>query len=71
MYSNLYNYRKLSNIKHTKSQNLNVPHLVLQLSFAQSIEARCYVENEDVVGAEPTGDGCSNYIWVINNFQTY
>ena len=24
--------------------------------FAQSIEARCKVENEDVVGAAPTGD---------------
>ena len=24
--------------------------------FAQSIEARCYVQNEDVVGAAPTGD---------------
>ena len=24
--------------------------------FAQSIEARCWVENEDVVGAAPTGD---------------
>ena len=24
--------------------------------FAQSIEARCYVEKEDVVGAAPTGD---------------
>ena len=30
--------------------------------FAQSIEARCWVENKDVVGAAPTG---SNYIWVI------
>ena len=24
--------------------------------FALSIEARCFVENEDVVGAAPTGD---------------
>ena len=24
--------------------------------FVQYIEARCYVENEDVVGAAPTGD---------------
>ena len=28
----------------------------LAVVFAQSIEARCYVENEDVVGAAPTGD---------------
>ena len=27
----------------------------LSVVFAQSIEARCYVENEDVVGAAPTG----------------
>ena len=26
------------------------------VAFAQSIEARCYVENEDVVGAAPSGD---------------
>ena len=24
--------------------------------FAQSIETRCYVENEEVAGAAPTGD---------------
>ena len=36
--------------------------------FAQSIEAKCYVGNEDVVGAVPTG---SNYIWVINKFIAY
>ena len=28
----------------------------LAVVFAQSIEAMCYVENEDVVGAAPTGD---------------
>ena len=33
-------YRKTSNIRCTKSLNLNVSHLVLQLS-AQSIEASC------------------------------
>ena len=27
----------------------------LAVAFAQSIEARCLVENEDVVGAAPTG----------------
>ena len=40
----------------TKSQNLNVSGLVLQLSFPQSIEARCQVENENVIKAVPTGD---------------
>ena len=43
-----YVYHKFSNITRTKPQDLNV--------YAQSIEARCYVKNEDVVGAAPTGD---------------
>ena len=34
-------YRQISNISHTKSQNLNVPRLVLQLSMPQPIEAMC------------------------------
>ena len=38
-----------------------VPRLIWFLSrlavvYAQYIEARCLVENEDVVGAAPTGD---------------
>ena len=40
------------------------------VALAQSIEARCWVKDEDVVGAVLTGDGCSNYIWV-NNFNTF
>ena len=36
----LYKYRQISKTSRTKSQNLNVSHLVLQLVvFAQSIEA--------------------------------
>ena len=30
---------------------------------AQSIEARCWVENEDVVGAAPTGDAPTTSEW--------
>ena len=45
-------YCQISNIRCSKSQNLNVSHLV----SVQYIEARCWVENEDVVGAAPTGD---------------
>ena len=45
-------YRKTSSKSRTKSQKLSVSCLL----FAQSIEARCQVENEDVVGAAPTGD---------------
>ena len=50
-------YRQISNISGSKSQNLNISSIVLQkLVFAQSVEVKCYIENEDVVGAEPTGD---------------
>ena len=31
--------------------------------FAQYIEARCQVENEDVVGAAPTGDTPTTSEW--------
>ena len=31
--------------------------------FAQSNEARCYVENADVVGAAPTGDAPTTSEW--------
>ena len=34
-------YRKISNIRRTKSQNLSVPGLGMQLSFAQYMEAKC------------------------------
>ena len=35
----------------------------LAFVFAQSIEARCYLENEDVVGAAPTGDAPATSEW--------
>ena len=35
----------------------------LALVFALSIEARCYIENEDVVGAAPTGDAPTTSEW--------
>ena len=35
-----HKYRKISNIRCTKSHNLNDSRLVVQLPFAQSIEAR-------------------------------
>ena len=37
----LKNYRKISNIRRTKFQNLNDSHLVLEVVFAQSFQARC------------------------------
>ena len=35
----------------------------LAVVFAQSNEAMCYVENEDVVGAAPTGDAPTTSEW--------
>ena len=36
----------------------------LAVVFAQSNEARCQVENEDVVGAAPTGDAPTTSEWL-------
>ena len=46
------NYHQIPNIRHTKSQNLNVSHLV-----------RCYLENEDIIGAVPTGEVPTTSEW--------
>ena len=54
-------YRNISNISGTKSPNLNVSRL--EVVFAQSNEARCQVESEDVVGAAPTGDAPTTSEW--------
>ena len=35
----------------------------LAVVFAQDIEAKCQVENEDVVGAAPTGDAPTTSEW--------
>ena len=62
-------HHKISNIKHTKSQNLNVSRFVLQLSLlAQSIEVRCW---EWRCSWSSVDRQCSNYIWVVNNFIAY
>ena len=37
----------------------------------QSYSCLVAAKNEDVVGAVPTDDRCSNYIWVINKFIAY
>ena len=56
-------YRKISNIRRIKSQNLNDYRLLLQLSLPKSIEARCCDANEDEVGATPTGDAPTTSVW--------
>ena len=49
-------YRQVSNIRRTKSQHLKRFLYRLAAVFAESLKARYQVENEDVVGAAPTGD---------------
>ena len=61
-------YRQTSNIRRTKSWNLNASHFVLQLSLPNPLnhvlrEWRCNWSSAD--------RRCSNYIWVINNFIVY
>ena len=56
-------YRKLSNIRRTKSQDLNVSRLGLQLSLRNTVEAKRLAENGDVVGAAPTGDAPTTSEW--------
>ena len=55
-------YRKIFNIKRTKSQSLNVSRLGLQLSVWY-IEDKSKMENEDVVGAAPTGAAPTTSEW--------
>ena len=56
-------YRQVSNIRRSKSKNLKRFSSRLAVVCAQSIEARCWVENEDVVGAVPTGDAPTTSEW--------
>ena len=52
------NYRK--DAPHPKNQMILS---CLAVVSAQSIEAECWVENEDVVGAAPTGDAPTTSEW--------
>ena len=52
-------FRQVSNISRTESQNLNCFSSRLADVFAQYIKA----ENEDVVGAAPTGDAPTTSEW--------
>ena len=67
-YENL-KYRQISNISHTKSQNLNVSCLVLQLSLCNLSNQVLLVENEDV-GAAPIGDAPTTSEWSTILFPT-
>ena len=58
------NYRKVSNIRCTKSQNLNASSLVLQLSLPNPLKPDVKLRiNKDVVGAAPTGDAPTTSEW--------
>ena len=57
------NYRQVSNIRRTKFQHLKRFSYCLAAVLAESLEARCQVENEDVVGAAPTGDAPTTSEW--------
>ena len=52
-------YCQTCDIRHSKSQNLNDSHLVLQLSL-----------NEDAVGAATAGDAPTTLEWSTNLFPT-
>ena len=56
-------YRQVSNIRRTKSQHLNIFSYCLAAVFAEYLEARCWVENEDIVGPAPTGDAPTTSEW--------
>ena len=58
-------YRQISNIRHIKSPNLNVSHLILQLSFPIHW-SQALSQNEDVVGAAPAGDAPTQSEWSTN-----
>ena len=62
-------YRKISNIRRTKSPNLIVPHLVLQLSLPNPIKPG--VRSRIRCSWSIADRWCSNYIWVIDNFIAY
>ena len=58
------------NVRGTKSPNLNDARLVLEVAFAQSMGVMCQGENEDVIGAAPTGDGPATSEWSTSLLTT-
>ena len=51
-----YNYLKTSSISRTKSKNLNVSCILLQLSSLNPLKPGVKLRKEDAVGAAPTSD---------------
>ena len=56
-------YRKISNIRPTKSQSLNDSRFVMALQFPKPLKPSYQVEIEEVVGAAPTGDALTTSEW--------
>ena len=56
-------YRQTTNISLTKSQYINVSHLVWKLSLPNPFEPVVKSKNEDVVGAVPIGDAPATSEW--------
>ena len=63
MISRTPDYREISNTRWTKSQNLNVSHLILQLSLPSQLKPGVKVKNDDVVEAAPAGDAPTTFEW--------
>ena len=64
-----HNYRQIFT-RHTKIKNLKCFLSRLAVVFVQSIEARYWVENEDVVGAAPRGDAPTTSQWSTISLPT-
>ena len=66
----LWTHCQTSNIRHTKSQNLDISHLVLQLSLPNPLKPG--VKSIMKVQLRNSADRrYSNYIWMINNFTAW
>ena len=59
-------YRQISNLRCTKSQNVNISRFALQLSLPNPLKPCVGSKMEMYV--EQRRRRCSNYIWVTNNF---
>ena len=59
-----FNDRQTFNISAPNPKTLNICFsFCLAVVFAQSIEARCLFENDDVVATAPTGDAPTTSEW--------
>ena len=63
-------YLQTSSLRRTKSKNLECALSRLAIVFAQSIDAMCYVENEDVAEAAPAGDAPITSEWSTSLFTS-